>query len=132
MPRHKNSSQRTHLWIELAALALHAEARRLCVRPGKFLKQAHSRTCRKFLLQTGSTRRKNMTHAHNGLVPYDRRFIATFVDELSHRDWPHYPDGPWWRALFAPDRIAPCDSPLPAPPNTPALQQKRYLARRLP
>jgi hypothetical protein len=43
-----------------------------------------------------------MIHAHNGIVPFDRRFYSEFIAQLSERHYPHYPDPPWCRALYTP------------------------------
>ena len=54
-----------------------------------------------------------MIHTHHGVVPFDRRFYSEFVSQLSERGYPHFPDGPWWRALYTAAAIAPCNEPLP-------------------
>ena len=54
-----------------------------------------------------------MIHAHNGIVPFDRRFYSEFIAQLSERHYPHCPDPPWCRALYTAAAIAPCDTPSP-------------------
>jgi hypothetical protein len=39
---------------------------------------------------------KLATSSHNG---YDRRFVGLFLDELSRRNSPRFPEGGWFNAL---------------------------------
>jgi len=56
---------------------------------------------------------------------YDRRFCAEFLLQLQERNWPHYPDRPWWTALKRAAEIQPCDQPAPIGGGSPLRNDER-------